>query len=76
MAMQEGQVRADDREVFYWLVAHAKHFSSQEQWAAHSMTKAFKKTHPMHVGYTAWIAAAKSAGRVIKHITKNGYIPP
>ena len=50
IAMQDGHVQADERRAggFDWLVAHVKQFSSEEQWTAHSLTEAFKKTHPMH----------------------------
>lgn len=56
ISAQEGQVQADPQEFFYWLKPHVKQYLPNERWTAHSLTEAYKKAHPMYVGFSTWIA--------------------
>ena len=50
--LKPGQVQCDPAEFLDWLTLHVRSYAPGESWTAHSLTEAYKKSHPMHVGFT------------------------
>ena len=54
--LQEGQFHAEPQEFFDWLKTHVNQYLASSRWTAHSLTEAYRNAHPMHVGFSSWIA--------------------